>query len=79
MFPIGSVIVVFIVLLLIQQYVVEPLLTQSTELSYSDFKTDLRAGKVTSVSVSTDRITGKLSDGKDFYTQGYIPPCAGQA
>ena len=58
----------FLAILLIQQYVVAPLLTQSTELSYSDFKTALRAGKVASVSVSTDRITGKLSDGKDFYT-----------
>jgi len=58
----------FLAILLIQQYVVGPLLTPSTELSYSDFKTALRAGKVASVSVSTDRITGKLSDGKDFNT-----------
>jgi cell division protease FtsH len=66
-FSIGSVIVMFLAILLIQQYVVGPLLTPSTELSYSDFKTALRAGKVASVIVSTDRITGKLSDGKDFY------------
>jgi len=61
-------IAMFIALLLIRQYVVGPLLTPSTELSYSDFKTALRAGKVASVSVSTDRITGKLSDGTDFNT-----------
>ncbi len=67
-FSISSVIVMFLAILLIQQYVVGPLLTPSTELSYSDFKTALRAGKVASVSVSTDRITGKLSDGKDFST-----------
>jgi ATP-dependent Zn protease len=67
-FSIGSMILIFLAILLIQQYIVAPLLTPSTELSYSDFKTALRAGKVASVSVSTDRITGKLSDGKDFTT-----------
>ena len=58
----------FLAILLIQQYIVGPLLTRSTELSYSEFKTALHAGKVASVSVSTDRITGKLSDGTDFNT-----------
>src|SRR5512136_3069190 len=61
-------VVMFLAILLIQQFVVGPLLTRSTELSYSDFKTALRAGKVASVSVSSDRITGKLSDGTDFNT-----------
>jgi cell division protease FtsH len=67
-FPIGSVIVLGLAILLIQRYIVGPLLAQSSELSYSDFKTALWAGKVTSVSLASDRITGKLSDGKDFYT-----------
>src|SRR5512135_54456 len=67
LFPLGSVVALFIGILLIQQFIL-PLFARSTELSYSEFKTDLTAGKVASVTVGSDRLTGKLSDGSAFYT-----------
>jgi len=67
LFSLGSVVALFIGILLIQQFIL-PLFARSTELSYSEFKTDLTAGKVASVTVGSDRLTGKLSDGSVFYT-----------
>jgi cell division protease FtsH len=66
-FSIGSVIVAMLAILLVQQFVAPALFTQTTELSYSDFKTAVRAGKIAGVSINADRITGKLSDGTNFY------------
>lgn len=72
-FSIGYVIAAILIMTLLQQFVVGPLLTQSAEISYSDFKTALRAGEVESVSVGDTQITGVLKakegeEGQPFYT-----------
>jgi cell division protease FtsH len=61
-FSIGYVIAAILIMLLIQQFIVRPLLLQSTEIPYSQFKTALRAGEVKSVSISENQITGTLGE-----------------
>ncbi len=72
-FSIGYIIAAFLIMALLQQFVIGPLFTQSAEMSYSDFKTALRAGEVESVSVSGTQITGTLKgeegkEGQAFYS-----------
>ncbi len=57
-FSIGYVIVALLVLSLIRSFVASAFLAPSTEISYSEFKTALRAGEIESVTVSEDQITG---------------------
>jgi cell division protease FtsH len=57
-FSIGYVIVLILLLTLLQQFVIGPMLSQSIELSYSDFKDALRRGQVISVRVSETKIIG---------------------
>ncbi len=50
-----------------QQFILQPLLAKSVEISYSDFKTALRAGTIARVTVSDTQITGAKKDGTPFY------------
>jgi len=59
---------VIAVIFLAQQFILQPLLAKSVEISYSDFKTALRAGSLTSVTVSETQIAGTRKDGSAFYT-----------
>lgn len=70
-FSIGYVLVWVLILMLIQQFIVRPLLLRSTEIPYSEFKTALRAGEVTAVTIGAEQIAGaRLIDGEEqaFYT-----------
>lgn len=67
-FSLKYVVVAFLVLMLLQQFVIAPLLLGSTEIAYSEFKTALDAGAVQRVSISEDKIDGELSNGDQFYT-----------
>jgi cell division protease FtsH len=70
-FSIGYVLVWVLILILVQQFIVKPLLLQSTEIPYSEFMASLRAGEVSAVTVSEDQIIGtRLVDDQeqDFYT-----------
>lgn len=67
-FSIGYVIAAFVILMLIQSFIAGALFGPTTELAYSEFKTALRAGEVTSVSVSEQQITGVLADETTFST-----------
>jgi cell division protease FtsH len=58
-FSIGYVIAAILILTLIQM-LLGPVFSRSTELSYTDFKTALRAGEIESVSVGQTQITGVL-------------------
>ena len=62
------VLAVIAVIFLAQQFILQPLLAKSVEISYSDFKTALRAGSLTSVTVSETQIAGTRKDGSAFYT-----------
>ena len=59
---------VIAVIFLAQQFILQPLLAKSVQISYSDFKTALRAGNLTSVTVSDTQIAGIRKDGSAFYT-----------
>ena len=59
-FSIGTFIAIFLVMTLVQQYIIAPLTAQITELTYSEFKTALRDGEVATVSIGEDRISGTL-------------------
>jgi cell division protease FtsH len=67
-FSIGYTIVVLAALLLLQQFVIGPLVQQSAEIPYSEFKAALRAGEVVAVHVAEDQISGTLADETAFYT-----------
>src|SRR3990172_8877527 len=57
-----------IILFLVQQFLLPLLLAKSAEISYSDFKTALRAGDIASVTVSDTQIAGTRQDGTPFFT-----------
>ncbi len=63
-FSLGYLPIMLLVLMLMQQ-VVGPA-GPATEISYSQFKSELRNDQVKSVTVSKERITGTLQDGKRF-------------
>src|SRR5260221_4397103 len=56
-----------VALVLAGQFIVQPLLAKSIEISYSDFVGALRAGRIASVTVSDTQITGTRKDGTQFY------------
>ena len=57
---------IIMVIFLVGQFVIQPLLAKSVEISYSDFTTALHAGKITSVTMSGTEITGTEKDGTPF-------------
>ncbi len=68
-FSLGYVIVVVLIMILIQRFIAGPILSQQTEIPYSEFKTALRAGEVKSVTVSETSITGVMKqEDNAFYT-----------
>ncbi len=72
-FSFWYVLVWILIMILLQQFVVRPLLLRSTEIAYSDFKAALRTGEIISVTVSEDQITGTRqgeAEGEEqaFYT-----------
>jgi cell division protease FtsH len=64
----GSILAVFIIFFLLQQFILRPLLARSVEISYSDFKAALRAGNIQGVTVSDTQITGTRKDATPFST-----------
>ncbi|MCZ7540473.1 MAG: ATP-dependent zinc metalloprotease FtsH [Anaerolineae bacterium] len=67
-FSLKYVLIVFLVMILLQQLIIGPLVLRSSEIAYSDFKTALRAGEISSVSVSDEQITGEFTNGDFFST-----------
>jgi cell division protease FtsH len=67
-FSIGYVIAAFLIMLLLQQFVVGPMVQRSAEISYSEFKAALREGEVTSVQIAEGEINGIMADETAFYT-----------
>lgn len=67
-FSIVYVIVAILVMVLVQQFLIQPLLLQRTEIPYSEFKTALSAGNVISVTVGAEQITGLMKEDQAFYT-----------
>jgi cell division protease FtsH len=68
-----------LVFLLIRQFVVAPMASQTSEIPYSQFKSDLRMGNVLTVKVGSEQLTGTLKDatvptGKPFYTVAVPDP-----
>jgi cell division protease FtsH len=59
--------VVIAAFFLAQQFIVQPLLAKTVEISYSDFKTALHAGSIMGVTVSDTQVTGTRKDGTAFY------------
>jgi cell division protease FtsH len=57
-FSLGYLFALFLVLTLVQQFIIAPLTAKTTELSYSEFKAAVRTGQVDSVSIGEDRISG---------------------
>ena len=45
---------------LFQQFILAPLVVQQTEIPYSEFKTKIKAGEITDVTLSNDQITGTM-------------------
>ncbi|MEP0761702.1 MAG: ATP-dependent metallopeptidase FtsH/Yme1/Tma family protein, partial [Chloroflexota bacterium] len=66
-FSLKYVLIAFLVMILFQQFIVGPLVLRSSEIAYSDFKTALRAGEVSTVSISEEQITGEFTNG-DYFT-----------
>jgi len=64
----GSILAVFIIFFLLQQFILRPLLARSGEISYSDFKAALRAGNIQEVTVSDLQISGTRKDATPFST-----------
>ena len=64
--PTKNVIVAVLLLLAVSRMISGMLAPPPDELTYSAFKTSLRAGEVASVRVSDDRITGLTADGQEF-------------
>jgi cell division protease FtsH len=64
----GSILAVFIIFFLLQQFILRPLLARSVEISYSDFKAALRAGNIQDVTVSDLQISGTRKDATPFST-----------
>jgi cell division protease FtsH len=60
--------VLLILSFLVQQFIIQPWLARRPELSYSDFKAAVRAGRVASVTVSDAQVTGARTDGTTFFT-----------
>jgi cell division protease FtsH len=60
--------VALIAFMLLQTFVLGPLIAPRTDIAYSDFKAALRAGDVKSVSISETQITGTLNDDSTFST-----------
>ena len=67
-FSIGYAIAAFVIMLLLQQFVLGPLLEGDAEIAYSEFKTALREGEVASVHIAEYRISGVFADETTFYT-----------
>ncbi|MGD2206554.1 MAG: ATP-dependent zinc metalloprotease FtsH [Anaerolineae bacterium] len=67
-FSIGYVIAAFLIMMLLQQFVVGPLARRKAEIPYSEFKTALRAGEVASVHVAEEEISGIKGEDQAFYT-----------
>lgn len=67
-FSLKYIIVAFLVLTLVQQFLIGPLLISSEEIAYSEFKNALDAGAIQSVSISADKIEGQYHSGEQFYT-----------
>jgi cell division protease FtsH len=72
----GYILVMFLALTLVQQFVIAPFTAETTELAYSEFKTALRNGEVASVSIGEDRVSGTFhqaeaatdAEPQQFYT-----------
>ena len=67
-FSLIYVVVAILVMTLLRQFIVGPLLLSRAEIPYSEFKTALRAGEITSVTVSQDQIIGLRGEDQAFYT-----------
>src|SRR5215510_13052618 len=47
---------------LFQQFVLQPLAVQATEISYSDFKAKLKAGQIVDVTIGDTRLVGTMKN-----------------
>jgi len=61
-YTVSYIIVGFLVLWLFQEFILGPLMTQATPVSYSDFRKKLAAGEIVSVSIGTTDITGQMKN-----------------
>ncbi|MEJ2707429.1 MAG: ATP-dependent zinc metalloprotease FtsH [Anaerolineales bacterium] len=67
-FSIWYLIAAILILTLIRSFITEPLLAQQTEIPYSQFKSDLRAGQIKSVTLSEERVSGVMkAEDSQFY------------
>ncbi len=62
----GALILILIVVVLVQQFVIAPMFAETPEISYSDFKTALRAGEIQAVTIAATDITGTRKDATAF-------------
>jgi cell division protease FtsH len=67
-FSIGYVVAAFLIMVLLQEFVLGPLLGGAADIPYSEFKAALRNGVVTSVQVSENEISGTMTDETAFRT-----------
>ncbi|MDT8305555.1 MAG: ATP-dependent zinc metalloprotease FtsH [Anaerolineae bacterium] len=67
-FSIWYVLAMILVMSLVQAAVAYFFLDDQTEITYSDFKSSLRAGEVASVTVAGERISGVYDSGEPFFT-----------
>jgi cell division protease FtsH len=67
-FSFWYILVMILVMSLVQSLLIGPWLSNQTEISYSEFKTALRAGEISSVTVGEARISGTFEDGEAFFT-----------
>ncbi len=60
----GLLLPVIVAAVLLQMLFGGSLGTPTTEMTYTEFKTALRAGQIETATVGIDQISGKLADGK---------------
>ena len=60
----GLLLPLIVAVLLLQMLFGGSLRTPNTEMTYTEFKTALRAGQIQTATVGVDQISGKLADGK---------------
>jgi len=61
-YGLSYIIVSLISLWLFQQFILTPLAIQATEIPYSEFKTKLKAGEITQVTITDTRIVGEMKN-----------------
>ncbi|MBP7693914.1 MAG: ATP-dependent zinc metalloprotease FtsH [Anaerolineales bacterium] len=64
----GAILTTFLIVFLLQQFVIGPWLAPSIAITYSDFKTALRADQLKTVEISDLQITGTRQDATAFST-----------